>query len=104
MYKAYKRYHTGQRYINRTVLNPYLFGNCESLESVNIPDGVTEICEAFAGCSSLTNITIPDSVTKIYSSISVSEVFEGCTKVQITYKGKTYGYGHREELYSAING
>ena len=42
------------------------FGDCRSLCSVVIPDGVTSIWDyAFDGCSSLTDIVIPDSVTSI---------------------------------------
>ena len=51
------------------------FHKCISLESITIPDSVTEISEnAFYGCTSLRSITIPDSVTEISS-----ETFEGCT-------------------------
>ena len=42
------------------------FGDCRSLCSVVIPDGVTSIWDyAFDGCRSLTDIVIPDSVTSI---------------------------------------
>ena len=44
------------------------FKNCTSLESVIIPDCVTEIGDyAFYYCDSLTSVTIPDSVTSIGS-------------------------------------
>ena len=29
--------------------------------------------------------------------------FEGCEKIRVTYKGKTYGYNELSELYSAVN-
>ncbi len=29
--------------------------------------------------------------------------FEGCGKIRVTYKGKTYGYDELNELYSAVN-
>lgn len=29
--------------------------------------------------------------------------FEGCTKIRVTYKGKTYGYDELSELFSAVN-
>ena len=29
--------------------------------------------------------------------------FEGCEKIRVTYKGKTYGYDELNELYSAVN-
>ena len=43
-----------------------MFSGCESLRSITLPKGITEIGEsAFAGCSSLTELTIPDTVTAI---------------------------------------
>ena len=42
------------------------FGSCESLQSINIPDSVTSIGRyAFGNCWSLQSINIPDSVTSI---------------------------------------
>ncbi len=42
------------------------FSNCDSLESITIPDSVTRIAYyAFSGCDGLTNIDIPKSVTSI---------------------------------------
>ena len=42
------------------------FCGCESLQSVTIPNSVTNIGdEAFGWCKSLQSITIPNSVTKI---------------------------------------
>ena len=53
------------------------FSGCSSLESVTIPDGVTEIGNsAFYGCTNLTSITIPDSVTEIYAY-----AFSGCSSL-----------------------
>ena len=50
------------------------FRNCNSLESVNIPEGVTCINEeAFKGCCSLKSLVIPESVTKIEN-----HAFENC--------------------------
>ena len=50
------------------------FGDCSSLTSITIPEGVTSIIDgAFEGYSSLTSITIPEGVTSIgYST------FRGC--------------------------
>lgn len=43
-----------------------VFYNCTSLETVTIPSGITSIgSSAFYGCSSLTDINLPDSITEI---------------------------------------
>lgn len=53
------------------------FEGCESLTSVTIPDGVTEIgaC-AFQGCTKLKDVTLPDSLTKLDDW-----AFYGCTSL-----------------------
>lgn len=38
---------------------------CSSLESINIPDGVTDLIGAFRGCASLQSIEFPDHITEI---------------------------------------
>lgn len=48
-----------------TVSN-HIFGGCEALSSIKIPDTVTTIeIGAFSGCKSLTTIAIPERVTSI---------------------------------------
>ena len=55
-----------------------VFLGCSGLESVMIPDSVTEISSsAFYGCSALQSVTIPDSVTKINGS-----AFRDCSALQ----------------------
>ncbi len=55
-------------------INNRAFGGCTNLRSVKLPDSVTEIYwGAFSGCSSLTEITIPSRVSKIEEN-----AFEGC--------------------------
>ena len=50
------------------------FSSNKFVESVTIPDSVTEICLlAFSWCTCLKSITLPDSLTEIGSS-----AFEGC--------------------------
>ena len=52
---------------------PSIFGDCKSLESVEIPDTVTTIGDgAFSDCINLGNVKIPDSVTKIGSTAFIS--------------------------------
>ena len=49
-----------------TSIDSYAFTNCYSLESVEIPSGVTSIgTYAFSFCSSLESIVIPSGVTSI---------------------------------------
>jgi hypothetical protein len=56
-----------------------MFGNCKSLESVEIPDGVEIIdAGAFYGCESLKQIRLPDSVKEIGDS-----AFEGCRNMRM---------------------
>ncbi len=66
--------------------NPYVIANTafyknETLTSIVIPEGVTEIQKyTFSGCDSLTSVTIPDSVTSIgedafYSCDSLTAVY-----------------------------
>jgi len=78
-----------------------VFGNCASLQSLVIPDGVTYIgIGAFYGCEKLESISIPQSVTEIgqgafekcrkLPSISIPEgvefiddlVFSGCSSLK----------------------
>ena len=61
-----------------TEIGDYAFSGCTSLQSVVIPDGVTEIgSSAFYGCSSLQSVVIPDGVTEIGDY-----AFSGCTSLQ----------------------
>ena len=42
------------------------FSGCDKITSIEIPDGVTTICNmTFSGCTSLTSIIIPDNITTI---------------------------------------
>ena len=62
---------------NVTEIGESAFADCSSLTSVNIPDKVTSLAKsAFAGCSSLTSVNIPDNVTEIGES-----AFYGCSSL-----------------------
>ena len=61
-----------------TKIGKWAFRNCTSLQLVKLPDSVTEIGkEAFIGCISLQSIVISDSVTEIES-----HAFSCCTSLQ----------------------
>ena len=58
-----------------TKIDDNIFKDCDKLETVTIPDTVTEIgIGAFEGCKSLKSINIPNEVTKIENN-----VFRGCS-------------------------
>lgn len=66
---------------NLTSIGDYAFYGCNSLTSIEIPEGVTSIgISAFDGCSSLSEITIPQSVTTIGDF-----AFNGCSKLQTVH-------------------
>ena len=64
------------------------FMDCEALNSITLPAGVTEISASlFEGCTSLTEFALKDSVTDIGES-----AFEGCTSL------KSVSYGENAAL------
>jgi len=60
-----------------TSIGERAFYNCNSLESITIPEGVTSIGEyAFDGCTGVSSIVIPEGVTSIGKG-----VFHGCSSL-----------------------
>ena len=68
------------------------FGNCFSLTSVIIPNGVNDIGQsAFYNCDALTSVSIPNSVTDIEA-----EAFQNCiTLTSVTIPGSVTNLGYR---------
>ena len=69
---------TSVKMLGITVIKEWsAFGDCVLLETVELPNTITEIKHsAFLGCANLRNINIPSTVTKIDHS-----VFKGCTSL-----------------------
>ena len=62
---------------NLTYIGRFVFGDCSSLVSITIPDGVTNIdAGAFDDCTGLASIVIPSSVTSIGTA-----AFSGCSSL-----------------------
>ncbi len=62
------------------------FENCETLETVTIPDSVEEIgTAAFKNCTNLETAVIPESVTEI-----ADDAFEGCDNLIIYCTERSY--------------
>ena len=60
-----------------------VFQNCSSLTTINIPNGITSIGDAFTNCTSLTSFTIPSSVLE-FGHLT----FSGCSNLhEVTYNG-----------------
>ncbi len=67
-----------QYFTGLTSFGTNAFNGCTNLQSIVIPEGVTELLYGvFVNCSSLTTIEIPSSVTSIAGS-----VFYGCTSLK----------------------
>lgn len=82
-----------------TSIGMFAFNCCESLTSVDIPDGVTLIdMGAFAYCKNLERASVPDSVVNIV----MNDCFEGCEKINVTFRGKTYTAANMDEFYAAV--
>ena len=57
------------------------FAGCESLESIDIPEGITGINGAFQNCSSLKTITLPESVVFKGNGFN-GKTFKNCTSLE----------------------
>jgi hypothetical protein len=72
------------------------FSRCSELASVTLPSTISEIGNsAFYNCAALTTITIPDTVGAIsFSSSYGRNVFSGCSKLTLTSQAalKRRGY------------
>ena len=80
-----------------TVLDHNVFGNCQSLSEVLLPDNLGEIRDAFSSTPSLRTIMIPESVYRIYDyefkSVQYFHVHKGSyAESWCKRKKKRYGY------------
>ncbi len=77
-----------------------VFGGCERLATITIPNSVTSIGDcAFRGCSSLTSVTIPDSVTSIGDG-----AFEYCNILKYNEYDNAYYLGNSDNPYIVLVG
>lgn len=61
-----------------TDIGTWAFENCKALKTIDIPDGVEGIAEeAFYGCENLDNIVLPDKITRIYNG-----TFKKCSNLK----------------------
>ncbi len=69
--------------LNGTKIADGAFKNCESITTVNLPEGITTIGkEAFANCMGLSILTLPKSVTSV-----ADDAFLECKKLRTVYYG-----------------
>ena len=82
-----------------TDIRDYAFCGCTSLKSITIPDGVKSIhYDTFRNCTSLESVTIPDSVTSIYTF-----AFYNCTNLKsITIPDSVTSIGDRVFFNTAL--
>lgn len=63
------------------VIGSSVFEGCTALESIVIPEGVTEIgSKVFKGCTSLSSVKLPETLLTIGAN-----AFEGCTELKSLY-------------------
>lgn len=67
---------------NVKVVGTYMFENCVSLETVKLPDGLTEISHSMFRGSGIRTITIPAKVTKIGAKVDASMVFQDAKNLE----------------------
>ena len=97
---------------NLNTIDGYAFSKCTSLESINIPEGVTTIgTGAFVYCTSLTTITFPSTLTTVKESPLVGckglkEVnFKSMTAPELTMKdqsGQYYGWDGKGNRFTYV--
>lgn len=70
-------------------LGEFAFSNCNSLEYIDVPSGITELgYGVFQGCESLATVSIPGTVKEI-----PEQCVANCWKLQNIYLGEGIGKG-----------
>lgn len=69
------KFHEGLKYIDNGA-----FHSCNSLETLNLPNGLIELGEAFYQCTGLKYVEIPNSVTTL--NTTNRGIFNGCSNLE----------------------
>ena len=84
-----------------TSLGTFVFYDCSSLTSVEIPNSVTEIDSAFNDCTSLTSITglatTPPRASTMFTGTPISVIYVPAESVE-TYKAASGWKGYARKI------
>ncbi len=69
-----------------TEISSYALNNCEALEEITLPEGITSIRDNFNNCTNLKTLTIPEGVTHL------SYAGNNCTNLETLYLPSTLTY------------
>ena len=72
-----------------TEISSYALNNCEALEEIILPEGITSIRDNFNQCTNLKTLTIPEGVT------SLSYAGNDCTNLETLYLPSTLTYVYK---------
>lgn len=79
---------------NLSIIKPETFSECESLDSVRLPENLTKIMsKAFSNCGTLSELFIPSSIVGIYDDILENTILE-----KIVFEGSQERWNELMEL------